>query len=71
MLEGDAGTTEDEKLLERRPSPTFLETDPWRDRRILSKFVEGCDAMAGVGPAVTIVGSVLRFPTPLYRELVG
>jgi uncharacterized protein (TIGR00730 family) len=69
MLEGDAGTTEDEKLLERRPSPTFLETDPWRALRILSEFVEGFDAMARVGPAVTIFGSArTATDSPLYEQ---
>jgi uncharacterized protein (TIGR00730 family) len=48
--------TEDEKLLER-PQVDFLETDPWRALRILSEFVEGFDAMARVGPAVTVFGS--------------
>jgi uncharacterized protein (TIGR00730 family) len=57
MLQGDARATDDERLLERRPSPAFLETDPWRALRILSEFVEGFDAMAKVGPAVTIFGS--------------
>jgi uncharacterized protein (TIGR00730 family) len=57
MLEGDARATEDEKLLERHPAPAFLDTDPWRALRILSEFVEGFDAMARVGPAVTIFGS--------------
>jgi uncharacterized protein (TIGR00730 family) len=57
ILEGGARATEDEKLLERRPKPAFLETDPWRALRILSEFVEGFDAMANVGPAVTIFGS--------------
>jgi hypothetical protein len=56
MLQGDTAT-EDEKLLERRPSPAFLDTDPWRALRILSEFVEGFDAMAKVGPAVTMFGS--------------
>ena len=45
-----AGTTEDEKLLERPPSAAFLDTDPWRALRILSEFVDGFDAMAAVGP---------------------
>jgi uncharacterized protein (TIGR00730 family) len=69
MLQGDARTTEDEKLLERRPSPTFLDTDPWRALRILSEFVEGFDAMARVGPAVTVFGSA-RTPTssPVYEQ---
>jgi uncharacterized protein (TIGR00730 family) len=68
MLHGDGRATEDEKLLERRPSPTFLETDPWRALRILSEFVEGFDAMAKVGPAVTIFGSARTRPNSnLYR----
>jgi len=46
----------DEKLLER-PRVDFLETDPWRTLRILSEFVEGFDAMAKVGPAITVFGS--------------
>jgi uncharacterized protein (TIGR00730 family) len=57
MLQGDARSTEDEKFLNRRPSPTFLDSDPWRALRIQAEFVEGFDAMANVGPAVTIFGS--------------
>ena len=45
--------TEDETLLEPSPRPDFLDTDPWRALRILSEFVEGFDALAEVGPAVT------------------
>jgi hypothetical protein len=67
ILQGDAAT-EDEKLLERRPSPAFLDTDPWRALRILSEFVEGFDAMAKVGRAVTIFGSARTPPdSPLYK----
>ena len=40
-----------------RPRPEFLDTDPWRALRILSEFVEGFDALAAVGPAVTVFGS--------------
>jgi uncharacterized protein (TIGR00730 family) len=57
ILHGDARSTEDENLLKRRPSPDFLDTDPWRALRIQAEFVEGFDAMANVGPAVTIFGS--------------
>jgi uncharacterized protein (TIGR00730 family) len=66
ILQGNAAT-EDEKLLERRPTPEFLDTDPWRALRILSEFVDGFDAMARVGPAVTMFGSA-RTPrdSPLY-----
>ncbi len=62
-----ASTTEDEKLLER-PEPDFLGTDPWRALRILGEFVEGFDAMARVGPAVTVFGSARTRPDdPTYE----
>jgi uncharacterized protein (TIGR00730 family) len=68
MLQAGNAATEDERLLERRPSPAFLDTDPWRALRILSEFVEGFDAMAKVGPAVTVFGSARTTPdAPLYR----
>ncbi len=64
----DATATEDEKLLERRPDTAFLDTDPWRALRILAEFVEGFDAMARVGPAVTVFGSARTIPDdPLYE----
>jgi len=67
-LRGDAAATEDEKLLAAAPSPAFLDSDPWRALRILSEFVEGFDAMAGVGKAVTVFGSA-RTPdgSPTYE----
>ena len=52
-----AQRTEDELLLERPQPPAFLDTDPWRALRILAEFVEGFDALAAVGPAVTVFGS--------------
>jgi uncharacterized protein (TIGR00730 family) len=48
---------EDRKLLERSARPAFLNTDPWRALRILAEFVEGFDALATVGPAITVFGS--------------
>jgi len=57
MMDGRGAATEDEKLLQRRPAPDFLETDTWRALRILSEFVEGFDALAHLGPAVTVFGS--------------
>ncbi len=57
MMDGQGAATEDEKLLQRRPAPDFLETDTWRALRILSEFVEGFDALAHLGPAVTVFGS--------------
>jgi uncharacterized protein (TIGR00730 family) len=67
--------TEDERLLSPRHRPAFLDSDPWRSLRILSEFVEGFDALAGVGKAVTIFGSArVHEDDPWYakaRELAG
>jgi uncharacterized protein (TIGR00730 family) len=72
MIEGDESRTEDEKFLERRPSPDFLQTDPWRTLRILAEFVEGFDAMAKVGPAITVFGSARTRPDdPVYELARG
>jgi len=49
--------TEDQRLLERTTPPAFLDSDTWRSLRILGEFVEGFDALAAVGPAVSIFGS--------------
>jgi len=60
-------TTEDEQLLNRampeEPVPrsaemgTFTHTDPWRVLRIQGEFVQGINALADVGAAVTVFGS--------------
>src|SRR6476469_3205029 len=72
MIEGDATRTEDEKFLETRPSAEFLQTDPWRTLRILSEFVEGFDAMAKVGPAITVFGSArTKRDDPVYELARG
>jgi len=63
--------TEDRKLL--RPAPyadtSFLETDAWRSLRIMGEFVEGFDALADLGPAVSVFGSA-RLPAddPSYAQ---
>jgi uncharacterized protein (TIGR00730 family) len=53
--------TEDERLLESPASAPaqadFTSSDPWRVFRIMGEFVEGFDALAKVGSAVTIFGS--------------
>jgi uncharacterized protein (TIGR00730 family) len=54
--------TEDAQLLRRsiaaRERDTqFLHSDPWRVLRITGEFVSGFDALADLGPAVTIFGS--------------
>jgi uncharacterized protein (TIGR00730 family) len=56
-MPGDATVTEDRKLLQRSVRPAFLETDTWRALRILSEFVEGFDALAELGPTITVFGS--------------
>jgi uncharacterized protein (TIGR00730 family) len=69
ILEGDPPATEDERFLERQPPEPFLASDPWRALRILSEFVEGFDAMARVGPAVTVFGSARTHPDdPIYEQ---
>jgi uncharacterized protein (TIGR00730 family) len=62
--------TEDRALLERAaPIPEFLDSDPWRVLRIQAEFVEGFDALAGVGPAVTIFGSArIQESDPMYQS---
>ncbi len=48
----------DRALLEPTPAQeAFLHSDPWRVLRIVSEFVEGFDALAEIGPAVTVFGS--------------
>ena len=71
--------TEDEQLLvspaQKPPSERaadFTHTDPWRVLRIQGEFVAGFDALADVGPAVTIFGSA-RTPRsdPMYGVAVA
>ncbi len=69
IVEGSEATTEDEQFLERRPTPEFLQTDPWRALRIMAEFVEGFDAMAKVGPAITVFGSARTRPDDPTYEL--
>jgi len=60
--------TEDQELLQRRVSADFQGTDTWRALRILGEFVEGFDALASVGPAVSIFGSArVGRSDPYYR----
>ena len=67
--------TEDERLLSPRERPAFLDSDPWRSLRILSEFVEGFDALAAIGKAVTVFGSArTHADDPYYakaHELAG
>ena len=47
----------DEGLLQRQEDPGFVHTDPWRVLRIMGEFVDGFDALARIGLAVTVFGS--------------
>ncbi len=49
--------TADESILQKPRRPAFLDSDSWRALRILSEFVDGFDALATIGPAVTVFGS--------------
>jgi uncharacterized protein (TIGR00730 family) len=62
--------TEDENLLEvpRQDQTLFTNTDTWRVLRIMGEFVEGFEALATTGPAVTIFGSARTDPGhPMYE----
>ena len=63
-------STEDERLLSK-PLPEqelFTNTDPWRVFRIMGEFVEGFEALAALGPAVTLFGSArVRQDDPMYQ----
>ena len=48
--------------------PEFLHTDPWRALRILGEFVDGFDALARVGPAVSMFGSARTTPDNPWFE---
>ena len=56
-MDRGAKRTEDEKLLTRSSRPAFISEDPWRVLRIQAEFVDGFDALATLGPAVTVFGS--------------
>ena len=66
--------TEDEQLLVRRrpEAASFIHTDPWRVLRIQGEFVAGFDALADVGPAVSIFGSArIARSDPFYGLTVA
>jgi uncharacterized protein (TIGR00730 family) len=68
-LHGDVTRTADERLFQRRPKPEFLDSDPWRALRILAEFVDGFDALATLGPAVTVFGSArVEEDEPMYDQ---
>jgi len=67
---GVAVPTADEHLLRRQPpkATEFIHTDTWRALRIQAEFVEGFQALAEIGPAVSVFGSARMGPHhKLYR----
>jgi uncharacterized protein (TIGR00730 family) len=63
----DSAQTADEQFL-RPVRAQFTDTDPWRALRILSEFVEGFDALADVGQAVSVFGSArVEEGDPVYE----
>jgi uncharacterized protein (TIGR00730 family) len=63
--------TADRKLLQTKPyqDVSFLETDAWRSLRILGEFISGFEALARLGPAVTVFGSARTPPAdPMYQS---
>ena len=48
---------------------SFLESDAWRALRIMGEFIDGFDALARLGPAVSIFGSARTVPSdPMYAQ---
>ena len=62
--------TEDERLLDSTAQPAdFTHSDTWRVMRITGEFVAGIDALAHIGPAVSIFGSArLARTSPYYQS---
>jgi uncharacterized protein (TIGR00730 family) len=69
-----AGTTTDQRLLDRRNGSDWVHTDPWRVLRIQAEFVEGFGLLAELPRAVSVFGSARTRPdSPYYAaaEQVG
>ncbi|GAB4081695.1 TIGR00730 family Rossman fold protein [Modestobacter muralis] len=64
-----AGTTTDQRLLDRRGSSDFVHTDPWRVLRIQAEFVEGFGLLADLPPAVSVFGSARTPRDSEYYEV--
>ncbi len=64
---GAGRDTADARLLETPPTSDFTHTDPWRVMRIQSEFVQGFDALAEIGPAISVFGSArTKADSPYY-----
>ncbi|WIK64698.1 TIGR00730 family Rossman fold protein [Gleimia hominis] len=59
--------TSDEHLLAKNEGEDWRHSDPWRVMRIQSEFVAGFEALAGLGPAISVFGSARIAPSdPVY-----
>jgi uncharacterized protein (TIGR00730 family) len=68
MRGGEHRLTEDQRLLQEGDGTAFLRTDTWRTLRIMGEFVEGFDALASIGRAVSVFGSArIGRSDPYYR----
>jgi uncharacterized protein (TIGR00730 family) len=65
-----AGTTTDQRLLDRRGGSEFVHTDPWRVLRIQAEFVEGFGLLADLPRAVSVFGSA-RIPRDAPHYAAG
>lgn len=63
-----AASTADARLLDTPPDSDFTHTDPWRVMRIQSEFVQGFDALADIGPAISVFGSARTKPGSFHYE---
>ena len=64
-----AGTTTDQRLLDRRGDSGFVHTDPWRVLRIQAEFVEGFGLLAELPRAVSVFGSARTPRDSEYYEV--
>ena len=54
---------------ERAMLSNFADNDTWRIFRIMAEFVDGFEALSGVGPAVSVFGSARTSPDdPYYHK---
>ena len=61
---------EDRELLRasKRTDYDFVKSDPWRVLHIQSEFVEGFNALAGIGPCISFFGSARTTPDDPYYK---
>jgi len=58
-------------MSDRKNQDLALSRESWRLFRILSEFVDGFEAMSGIGPAVSVFGSARTEPDdPYYKQAI-